>query len=577
MKSKNLGEKRRINLVLWTAGCLVAGAICPQQINAQVDKFYGEPVRLKGNAIYFTSWKYVFQGAFSWEIQQGGTVTDGQNEHPQELQGDGGKLAKFKMVNMPRGIRLVAQPARKVPSPPGQMTAQIFDEGKYKTWYGVSPCSEPELFSAKDKISPGSNSHIAYAESSDGRTWEKPILGLLEYAGNKNNNIVFRGDVNGLTRGYSNGCVFVDPSSKDERYKMFYRAIVTAEEWEAFAKKYPDEIDTKTRRADNRSVLGMFGAVSPDGLHWQSLPEPLLIYHADTVNTCYYDVDLKKYVAYIRTWQVDERVRRGEPDDDAGWVAVGRRTIGRAVSDDFRHFSKPETIIATGTDQPPSHVWYSNCKTTLPGCPDNHIMFPWLWEMESDGGNTWLLSSADGLAWSMVPGGPVLVTGNPGSADGAHIGCGGNLLEYPDSIWGIPYGGSPIPHKYPGRDIQLRKGLFPGVEGVGGLATWPKGRLVALQCDEEGEFATVAIMPTTERVRLNAVIKPTGYIKVAVRLTDGKRWLADREFDQTDPMVGDSLEFPLRWNGQDNIGHNGEPIRLKFQMRQAKLFGVEFY
>ena len=60
---------------------------------------------------------------------------------------------------------------------------------------------------------------------------------------------------------------------------------------------------------------------------------------------------------------------------------------------------------------------------------------------------------------------------------------------------GIGYSGDPIPHKYPGRDINARKGLFPGVQGVSGLAVWPDGRLVALQCDDEGEFATVAVVP----------------------------------------------------------------------------------
>ena len=41
---------------------------------------------------------------------------------------------------------------------------------------------------------------------------------------------------------------------------------------------------------------------------------------------------------------------------------------------------------------------------TLPGAPDQHVMFPWRWELERDGGDVYLLSSPDGA----VP--------NPGAA-----------------------------------------------------------------------------------------------------------------------------------------------------------------
>ncbi|MGQ9609275.1 MAG: hypothetical protein ACUVWN_08230 [bacterium] len=538
--------------------------------------YYGEPIILKSNYIYFTSWKYVRQGSFNWEVQFDPNAPESEKQKQSWLRGDG-QGANFKPIDMPYGIKLVAQPAQKIPLKPGQMIAQVFDEGKYKTWYTIEPCPDPEPFSNKDKILPGHNLHVAYAESKDGLTWEKPNLGIYEYAGNKNNNIVFRGDVDGYARGYHGGCVFIDPTSVEEHYKMFYLGIITDEEWEAFDKKYPGEADTMARRPNidgYRCVFGVFGAVSPDGIHWKNLPEPLMIQHADTINTCYYDIDRKQYVAYIRAWQVNERAEGFGAPDSTSWINVGRRSIGRSVSNDFRHFSKPELVFTTGADMPPSHVWYTNGKTTLPGCPDNHIMFPWLWELERDGGDVWLLSSADGWTWHRVPGGPIITCGNPGEPDGEYIVCSGNLLEYPDNKWCIGYTGYPIPHKYPGRDVSKRKGLFPGVESISGLATWQKGRLVALQSDGEGEFATVAIIPPTERIRLNAIVRPTGYIKVAVQLYGGKNLC---EFSDTDRIVGDGLEIPVKWKGNPIIPHQGKPIILRFKLKQAKLFGIEFY
>ncbi|HOX38250.1 MAG TPA: hypothetical protein PL033_09725 [Candidatus Brocadiia bacterium] len=564
--------------------CGVAGIVAALGVlsNARAettDRFFGEPVKLKGRHIHFTSWKYVRPGSFAWRIQRDPAANEAEKLQGAWLKGDGSRPAVFEPIDMPRGVRLVAQQAQKVPFKPGQMAASVFDEGKFKAWYVTDPCAQPEPFSSKDKILPGHNGHVSYAESADGVAWTIPKLGLFEYAGNRDNNIVFRGDLNGSTRGFHGGSVFIDPSSKEERYKMLYLGIITDEEWEAFAKKYPGEADTMARRPDVggfRCVVAVFGAVSPDGIHWTSLPEPLMIQHADTLNTCYYDEDIGKCVAYVRAWQVNERAPGFGAANSDCWIPVGRRSIGRAVSDDFRHFSKPEIVATTDADMPASHVFYTNCKTTLPDCPDNHVMFPWIWEMESDGGSVWLMSSPDGRNWSRVPGGPVVPCGEPGKPDGALVVCSGNLLECPDGTWALAYSGAPIPHKYPGRDINLRKGLFPGLQGASGLAVWPKGRLVALQCDEEGEFATVAVIPPGDNIRLNAVVKPTGYIKVALRKFGGGD-IEGRGFDDTDRFAGDDQAFPITWKGESSLKCEGAPVVLRFRMRQAKLFGIEFH
>lgn len=567
------GHAARLVLLLTLAvSCCSAGA--------QVDRFYGEPIELKSDFIYFTSWKYVRQGGFSWQLEHASDATEEEKNVGAWLEGDGTRPARFALSDMPRGIRLVAQKAEKRPFQPGQLAAQVFDEGKYKSWYTMGPCAEPEPYSTKERILPGYNAHIAYAESVDGVHWDLPRLGLVEFAGSTENNLVFRGDLNGSTRGFHGGSVFIDPSSAEERYKMFYLGIITDEEWAAFAAKYPDEVDTMARRQDVggfRCVVAVFGAVSPDGIHWTSLPEPLMIQHADTLNTCYYDVDRKEYVAYVRAWQAHVKAPGMEAVNPDGWIAAGRRSIGRAVSRDFRHFGKPEIVVSTGAHMPPSHLYYTNGKTTLPGILDNHVMFPWRWELESDGGSTWLLSSPDGTVWSQVPGGPVVETGAPGTSSGGYVVCSGNLLEYPGDIWGLTYGANPIPHKYPGRNFEKRQGLFPGVPGEGGLATWPKGRLVALQCDEEGEFATLAVVPRGNALRLNASVKPTGYIRVAVRKFGSGTDIPGRTFDDADRIVGDRLAVPVTWHGEERLNHEGAPVLLRFQLRQAKLFGVEFH
>ncbi len=327
-----------------------------------------------------------------------------------------------------------------------------------------------------------------------------------------------------------------------------------------------------------RCVFAVFGAVSPDGIHWTSLPEPLMIQHADTLNTCYYDVGPQavrrlhprlageRASAGGRRRQLRRLDRRRPPlDRPRGQQrlppfqqAGGRRQHRR------RHGAEPR-------------LFYTNGKTTLPDCPDNHVMFPWIWELESDAGSVWLLSSADG--WTLVAG-----SGRAGRRAGTvRASATARSSLAPAICWNTPatsgasrYSGVPIPHKYPGRDITQRKGLFPGVAGVSGLATWPKGRLVALQCDDEGEFATVAIVPPADRIRLNAIVPPTGYIQVAVRLFGQGDDMPGRTFADADRLIGDGLALPVTWKGDAAMKHEGKPVILRFALKQAKLFAVEF-
>jgi hypothetical protein len=63
-------------------------------------------------------------------------------------------------------------------------------------------------------------SHILYATSDDGLHWEKPNLDLVEYNGNKNNNLV-QTNVNNI---YRSCTVLFDPDdpNADRRYKLYF-------------------------------------------------------------------------------------------------------------------------------------------------------------------------------------------------------------------------------------------------------------------------------------------------------------------------------------------------------------------
>lgn len=117
------------------------------------------------------------------------------------------------------------------------------ENGRYRMWYAAAG-DERGQASAPD----ASLFHVCYAESTDGVNWTRPALGLVEYRGNKQNNIVamtpFMGPINVK--------VLRDDAERDpqRRYKMIAHVYFQG----------------KTGR---HGTLAPYA--SPDGLNWKLL------------------------------------------------------------------------------------------------------------------------------------------------------------------------------------------------------------------------------------------------------------------------------------------------------------------
>ena len=134
------------------------------------------------------------------------------------------------------------------------------------------------LFYRADSHEKGAS--VCLATSRDGLHWERPRIGLYEFGGNTENNIVFRDtDNNAAYRGVGETIVFFDPhGSAEQRFKMIA------------SKGWPDP-----------QTAGLFCHTSPDGVHWTAGPRVLDIC-PDTANQAAWDRQRGKYVAYIRIW-----------------------------------------------------------------------------------------------------------------------------------------------------------------------------------------------------------------------------------------------------------------------------------
>ncbi len=497
------------------------------------------PYTLPSNIIYFHDWRYVNIGGFAWLGPDNKSIPMWGDEPVPPMH--------LEYRDMPLGISIIAQPARKtepviVPEKASELFlfagTTIYENGRYRLWHDCWPKEDI----GTDRM--GNFNLVRYAESDNGMDWKFPSIGLIEYNGSRNNNVVYGPSLTPET-GYHGGCVFKDPSAPhEERYKLFYLGIVTKKEMEKNLKERPDEIDP----FHLHKPFGLFGAVSPDGIRWTPISNSLVVQTSDTHNVCTYDIARKKYVAYCRSW------------------FFGRRAIGRMETDDFRRFPLPEELFWPNAMMEPYDSWYANAKTVMPGTTDYHVMFPMRWNLPEDKFDFHLATSPDGIVWGFVPGGPVCQPGSPGSWDGGVVAPGVGLVPLPGDRMGILLCGSPVPHKYPRRPPL----------GALGWAWWEKGRLVALQAPLEGSFALLPLQFKGRTVHLNFRTAIAGYIRIEAVGSDGKA-LPGRSFNDCDYLNGDHIDRIVTWNGQSDIGYSeGAPVTFRFRLRSAELFSVEF-
>lgn len=183
------------------------------------------------------------------------------------------------------------------------------------------------------------NSFLCYAESDDAIHWVKPSLGIHEWNGSKDNNILLR-SIDKPEKGgfFDNFFVFIDTNPNcdpSEKYKAL-----------AYMNLYK---------------LGAY--VSADGIHFTHKATFDVPGHFDSHNVCWWDEKLGKYVAYVR-------VIHSAPQDD---LNAGIRGTERIVSDDFVNWSEPEIISFNDGNEYPL---YTNSIRRYYRNPDIFIGFP---------------------------------------------------------------------------------------------------------------------------------------------------------------------------------------------------------
>lgn len=212
----------------------------------------------------------------------------------------------------------------------------LFDGEKYRMYYET--CN----LTADERIP---QIHVCYAESFDGIRWETPNLGLCEWNGSTENNIVLLG-IN------DNFSIMLDENPAcppEERYKAVLEG--------GFSKDYPDG------KPPHKLVM----MTSSDGFRFS---EPRVIsegYPYDSQNTLHWDRHTGKYYCYFRDTFKNDFAPNPE------WKDAPVRAIRVMESEDCMIWSDPLLLDYCGGEEYPL---YTNCVMKYPYDDRYLIAFP---------------------------------------------------------------------------------------------------------------------------------------------------------------------------------------------------------
>ncbi|MFH1006829.1 MAG: hypothetical protein V1800_04910 [Candidatus Latescibacterota bacterium] len=508
-----------------------------------------------------------------------------------------------------RNVGLTMNPPEKTyeatigPDRPWEMSigngsvVQVGDE--YRMYYSASYVYQDGSSAASVEPS----SRLCMAVSSDGIHWSKPSLGLVEFQGSKDNNIVFPGEDAWLC----GATVFLDTRPglpDDEAFKGIFR-------W--------------TPPGVPPSEISEWVFKSPDGLHWTPMRDRQAFRYSDTDHAVFWDERIGKYVVYMRynssPYYNAERVihegfRHGRPmvfangvalrdgkvpghdycapDDGRIYTSMSYRKVGRYELDNLSLWDEPANwggtppVTALDFDESdPPGMDIDNCGALKYPFADNvYLMFPAMNCHLPDppagiGHNdaifeVRLATSRDGVRYHYPASRSLyLPLGVQGEFDS------GLVSVLPGSI---VRNGPRLYQYYHARDYALRHGVGwrelikedryrPPV--ISRMVTRLDGFVSVDAPYEGGEFTTPPMTFEGDSLQLNVQTSFPGCVKVEL-LSQGQP-VAGRKLDNADPISGNFIDRACTWNGNSEVSAlAGKPVQLRFVMRDAKLYAFQF-
>lgn len=410
---------------------------------------------------------------------------------------------------------------------------------------------------SQGRINTGSHKpYYCYAESKDGIHWTRPELGIVEFQGSKQNNIILEG------LGTHNFAPFKDenPECKPEaRFKAL---------------------------AGLQNEGGLHAFQSADGIHWMRMQEkPVITKGAfDSQNLAFWDEDQKTYRTYFRVFT-------GGVTNSKTWKPEGIRAIQTATSDDFLNWS--EGIDLVYADSPDEELYTNQVKPYLRaphiriGFPARYVERGWSESMRAlpDPERRQLRASSVERYGTAISEGLLMA-----SRDGVHFKRWNEAFLRP----GIERTGTwQYGHQFIAEHLVETASDLPGApnelslyaaedywHGKGGAL-----RRYSLRMDgftsvhaslKGGELITQPFVFSGKTLSVNIATSAAGSMWVELQTADGKPIEGFSLADSVE-LFGDTLDRKVTWKqGADVSALAGKPVRLRFKLKDADLYSFQF-
>ena len=367
------------------------------------------------------------------------------------------------------------------------------------------------------------------AESEDGMQWKRPALGLVEFNGSKQNNI--------LPVEYRKGLrpICHDPDDEQAPFKMIHLA-----------------------------PGGIWGAISKDGYHWTKLDKPLIPHPpaSDVLSIWFNKVDGK----YIITHKTIHG-RSG-------------RAVCIAESEDFRTFSDSRLIMKADLIDPPDVEYHGMVGFAY---ADLHLGLVERWINVPNHFELMLTWSHDRKTWHRPIAREAFIGPTYDWNQGWHVGASSAPYQVGNQLWFHFTSGR---RSRGGPHFCVKNG--PPMREVVGLATVTVDRFVSITAGfMEGQLVTKPMTWPGGDLLLNASttrhldgypLDGGGAMQVEVwdasgQPIEGFAGESAAPFDRNAPTRGTVEPAVVRWPGERSLDElEGRRIRLNFLMRDAHLY-----
>lgn len=387
---------------------------------------------------------------------------------------------------------------------------------------------------------------VCYAQSTDGIRWTRPELGLVEFDGSTNNNILWDGP------GSHNFTPFKDTNptcSAEARYKAF-------------------------GCGGGAKERGLYAFQSPDGIRWTMIrPEPVITKGAfDSQNVGFWDAVRGEYRAYVRDFRDGRDIRTCTSGDFLHWTEPVFLTYSPArisqlyTNGVIPYYRAPHVFLGFPTRY--TDRGWTRSTEALPQLEYRKLVASSSRRSGTAVTDGMFMTSRDGLSFCVWPESFL----RPGlRAEDAWF-YGDNyqnwgLVETASHLEGAPNElsiyVSEAARQVNGnrlRRFTIRIDGFVSVEApLGG-----------------GEVVTKPLVFDGDVLSINFSTSAAGSIRVELQNEDGSA-VEGRSLADASEIFGDALDRVVHWTGGPDVGKlAGKPVRLRFLLKDADLYSFQF-